>query len=72
VASHAEMKVAAIIREQHTRTGQAQHATIVINNLPCEGPFGCDELLPTMLPAGCSLTVHAPSYRRRFIGGTQR
>ncbi|HYS41548.1 MAG TPA: DddA-like double-stranded DNA deaminase toxin, partial [Pseudonocardiaceae bacterium] len=35
----------------------------------CRRPAGCGRLLPVMLPDGCSLTVHAPGYRRRFTGG---
>jgi hypothetical protein len=69
VANHAEMKLAAHLRSEHARTGQPQHATIVINNVPCSGIRGCGRLLPVMLPAGCSLTVHAPGYQRTYTGG---
>nr|WP_245589831.1 DddA-like double-stranded DNA deaminase toxin [Amycolatopsis balhimycina] len=31
--------------------------------------FGCDTLLPVILPKGYSLTVHAPNYRKTFTGG---
>ncbi|MEU5692572.1 DddA-like double-stranded DNA deaminase toxin [Actinosynnema sp. NPDC020468] len=26
-----------------------RHATVVINSLPCVGPFGCDTLVPILL-----------------------
>lgn len=68
-AKHAEMKVAYYLRMVAERSGRPQHATIVVNNRVCIGPFGCATLLPVMLPAGCTLTVYAPSYRRTFTGG---
>lgn len=62
--SHAEQKLAAhMVRDKIT------HATLVINNRPCRGPLSCDTLLPILLPAGYSLTVHAPNYRKTFTGG---
>jgi len=33
-------------------------ATLYINNTPCDGPYGCDALLPHMLPPGATLSVH--------------
>jgi hypothetical protein len=69
IGPHAEMKVAARLRAEFERTGQPQHATIVLNNEPCALPKGCATLLPVMLPEGCALTVHAPNYRRTFTGG---
>jgi hypothetical protein len=69
IADHAEIKLAARMRAQRDATGQRQHATLVINQVPCGGAFGCAEVLPVLLPAGCSLTVHAPNYRRTFTGG---
>jgi hypothetical protein len=68
VASHAEMKVAARIRFEFARSGQARHVTVVLNNRPCKLRNGCERLLPVMLPDGCSLTVYAPDYRRTFTG----
>ncbi|MFC9688182.1 DddA-like double-stranded DNA deaminase toxin [Kribbella sp. NPDC056951] len=32
--------------------------TIVINNVPCRRPWGCNILLPYLLPKGASLTVY--------------
>jgi hypothetical protein len=69
VVSHAEIKLAARLRERHLQTGHPQHATLVLNNQPCPGILGCTALLPVMLPAGCTLTVHGPNYRRTFTGG---
>jgi len=63
------MKVGARLRAEYERTGQPQHATIVQNYEPCKFWKGCAALLPVMLPQGCSLTVHAPNYRRTFTGG---
>ncbi|MFC6093927.1 DddA-like double-stranded DNA deaminase toxin [Saccharothrix lopnurensis] len=38
--------------------------------LPGEGPFGCDSLLPAVLPDGYTLTVHGPDgYYKKFTGG---
>jgi len=69
ITRHAEMKVGAQLRAEFERTGQPQHATVVLNFEPCRERRGCARLLPVMLPEGCSLTVHAPNYRRTFTGG---
>lgn len=69
VATHAEMKLAALLARRHEDTGRPQHASVVINNTPCFGELSCPELLPQMIPEGCSLTVYAPQYRRTFTGG---
>ncbi|WP_370949243.1 DddA-like double-stranded DNA deaminase toxin [Amycolatopsis sp. cg5] len=37
--------------------------------LPGGGLLSCDRLLPVILPAGYSMTVHGPDYRRTFTGG---
>jgi SCP1.201-like deaminase len=66
---HAEMKLAARMRAEFERTGQPQHASVVQIEEPCPRRWGCAMLLPVMLPEGCSLTVHAPNYRRTFTGG---
>lgn len=72
VARHVEVKVAAELRRRHEQTGTPQHATIVQNNVPCPGAFGCPRVLPVMLPDGCSLTVYGPNYRCTFTGGASR
>ncbi|MEU4741205.1 DddA-like double-stranded DNA deaminase toxin [Actinosynnema sp. NPDC023658] len=53
-----------------------RHATVVINAKPCAGPFGCDTLVPVLLPEGATLTVHGvtPSgepFRKRYAGGAR-
>ncbi|MFJ8815263.1 DddA-like double-stranded DNA deaminase toxin [Amycolatopsis thermoflava] len=48
-----------------------RHLDVVLNNQPCRGLFGCDTLLPVILPEGYSLTVHAPNYQKTFTGGKQ-
>ncbi|MET7993479.1 DddA-like double-stranded DNA deaminase toxin [Amycolatopsis sp. NPDC005232] len=59
-----EQKIAA----RMVREGR-KHVDIVQNNRPCRGVFGCDTLLPEILPEGYTLTVHAPNYRKTFTGG---
>ncbi|HEX5406851.1 MAG TPA: DddA-like double-stranded DNA deaminase toxin [Pseudonocardiaceae bacterium] len=69
VESHAEMKLAEYLRQRFEASGRSQHVTVVVNNDVCSGDLSCEELLPLMLPAGCTLTVYAPNDRRTFIGG---
>lgn len=64
--SHVELKLAA----EQVRDGRC-HVDVVVNNEPCQGVFGCERLLPILLPAGYSLTVHSPNYRRTFTGGAK-
>lgn len=64
--THVEVKLAA----RMVRQGQ-RHVEVVINNRPCPGPYGCDELLPVILPAGYSMTVRGPNYRKTYTGGEQ-
>jgi len=64
-ASDVEMKLAA-----HMRTKRIRSATLVVDNLPCEGPLGCDALVPVILPTGYTLTVHGPNgFVRVYKGG---
>jgi hypothetical protein len=64
-ASDVEMKLAAYMRNHGIRS-----ATAVINNIPCPGPYGCDELVPVLLPEGCTLTVHGPNnFTKTYQGG---
>ncbi|MDX8035783.1 DddA-like double-stranded DNA deaminase toxin [Lentzea sp. BCCO 10_0856] len=51
-AADVEIKIAV-----HMARNGIQHATVVLNNTPCRGRFGCDTLLPVVLPEGSSLTV---------------
>lgn len=64
--THVETKVAVTMREK----GIA-HATVVLNNRPCRDRYGCDTVVPVLLPEGSTLTVHAPNYRKTYTGGMQ-
>lgn len=69
--SDVEMKVAARMAERGIK-----HAVVVINWTPCKGPFGCDTLVPVLLPEGATLTVHGVAangtrFRKRYTGGAQ-
>jgi hypothetical protein len=69
--SDVELKIAA-----HMRDTGARHVTVVINHQPCVGLLGCDRLVPILLPAGHTLTVHGTTeqgtkYFRRFTGGAR-
>ncbi|MGH3736449.1 MAG: DddA-like double-stranded DNA deaminase toxin [Micromonosporaceae bacterium] len=48
------------------------HARIVLNNRPCPGRLGCDELLPKFLEAGSTLTVHGPDGFKKTYKGEAR
>jgi hypothetical protein len=62
IAVHVELKALLWMRERGRRS-----AILVQNNIPCTGPFGCDELLPEILRPGETLTVHGPDgYRKTF------
>ncbi len=64
-ASDVEMKLAAYMRNHGVRS-----ATLLINNTPCPGPLGCDELVPVLLPEGYTLTVHgANGFAKTYRGG---
>ncbi len=70
-AADVEMKLAArMVREG------IPHATVVINYSPCRGRFGCDTLVPILLPEGATLTVHGVTpkgqpFRKRYTGGAR-
>lgn len=51
------------------RREKIQHASVVINYVPCRLKWGCDNLLPVILPEGYTLTVYGPNYRKTFTGG---
>jgi hypothetical protein len=64
-AADVEMKLAA-----HMRKNGIRSATVVINNEPCAGPMGCDELVPVILPQGYRLVVHGTNgFVRVYEGG---
>jgi hypothetical protein len=53
-----------------------RHATVLINNEPCVGPFGCDTLVPILLPEGSTLTVYGTTEQgepinKRYTGGAR-
>ncbi|WP_020387868.1 DddA-like double-stranded DNA deaminase toxin [Kribbella catacumbae] len=63
IESHVEVKFAMTMRER----GLIDE-TIVINNIPCDIPYGCKRYLRDLLPPGARLTVVAPGFRHTFIG----
>ena len=42
------------------RRQRLKDATIIINNKPCPGPYGCHRNLWKFLPEGARLTVYGP------------
>ncbi len=64
--THVEMKLAARMRRQRER-----HMELVVNNEPCVGPYGCDTLLPALLPQGYSITIHGPRESKTYAGGEE-
>ena len=66
-AWHVETKLAV-----HMRNNGIQHATVVIDNKPCPGDFGCKVLVGAILPADSTLTIHGPDgYQQTIAGGTR-
>lgn len=64
-AADVELKIAAEMREKGIT-----EATVVINNVPCEGPASCDSLLGVVLPEGSSMTVHGTGgFKKTYRGG---
>lgn len=53
----------------HMRKNGIRSTVLVINNLPCRGPMGCDALIPVVLPSGYTMTVHGPNGFRRVYRG---
>ncbi|MFE0020494.1 DddA-like double-stranded DNA deaminase toxin [Amycolatopsis sp. NPDC059021] len=53
IASHVETRLA--VRMART---ELREVTVTINHVPCPGPFGCDTVLPAVLPPGKTLTVY--------------
>ncbi|GGM25340.1 DddA-like double-stranded DNA deaminase toxin [Micromonospora yangpuensis] len=70
VTDHVEGHVAARMR---TPNGPRE-VTLVINKTPCDDrPFGCDRLLPHLIPTGSRLTVYVveadgPRFHRTYQG----
>ncbi|MGZ3141101.1 DddA-like double-stranded DNA deaminase toxin [Lentzea chajnantorensis] len=70
-ASDVEMKLAA----RMVRDG-IRHSVVFINNVPCRGRLSCDTLVPIMLPAGATLTVHGVNrdgtlFVKQYTGGAR-
>lgn len=55
IQSHVEAQVAGIMRDNNI-----SNATLVINNHPCPGIVGCNNLLSSMLPQRANLRVIVP------------
>lgn len=70
VTDHVEGHVAARMRLD----GGPSDVTLVINKAPCDDrPFGCDQLLPHIIPPGSRLTVYVveadgPRFHRTYTG----
>jgi hypothetical protein len=66
-AADVELKFAMKMRRQGIR-----RARIVLNNRPCPGELGCDELLPRFLPPGSELTVYGrDGFEKIYHGETE-
>lgn len=52
------------------RIADIKVARLMINHKggPCPGPFGCDQLLPKVLPPGARLTVYWPGGQKTYRG----
>ncbi|WP_328450737.1 DddA-like double-stranded DNA deaminase toxin [Amycolatopsis sp. NBC_00438] len=69
-ASDVELRLAAMMREKGESDPGMRHVTLVINNVPCRGPYSCDRLLPVVLPDGYTITVHGTDgYVKTYTGG---
>ena len=62
-AHHVEVHAAALMRRLHLGS-----AALVINGVPCQGPAGCESVLPRLLPSGAQLTVHGPDFVETYVG----
>ncbi|PPK66241.1 SCP1.201-like deaminase [Actinokineospora auranticolor] len=57
----------------HMRTNRIRHIVLAINNVPCVGDLGCDTLIPRILPAGYTMTVHgANGFHKVYHGKAQK
>ncbi|MGW5054771.1 DddA-like double-stranded DNA deaminase toxin [Actinokineospora sp. NPDC004072] len=68
IRTHAEAKLAALIRQHWETTGEEPQVTLVINHEVCPGRMSCRTYLPRLLPPGCSITVVTPRTRHTFTG----
>jgi len=66
VLNHAEGHAAAIMR-----TRKLKNTTLYVNNEPCDtSPYGCERVLPRILPKGSTMTVYGPNGYVRVYEGT--
>jgi hypothetical protein len=66
-AADVELKFAMRMRRESIR-----RARIILNNRPCPGELGCDELLPRFMPPGSELTVYGPDgFEKIYYGETE-
>lgn len=66
VLNHAEGHAAALMR-----TRELKHTTLYINNEPCSTPpYGCERVLPRIIPKGSTMTVYGPNGYARVYQGT--
>ncbi|WP_147460188.1 DddA-like double-stranded DNA deaminase toxin [Actinokineospora cianjurensis] len=52
-AADVEVKLAV-----HMRNNKIMRVELAINNIPCVGEWGCDTLVPRILPRGYTMTIH--------------
>lgn len=54
----------------HMQNQGITSATVAVNNEVCKGPYGCDTLLPKILPQGSALTVYGTTPDGKPTGAT--
>ncbi|GAB3739689.1 SCP1.201-like deaminase [Amycolatopsis oliviviridis] len=54
----------------HMQNEGITNATVAVNNEVCKGPFGCETLVPKILPQGSALTVYGTTPDGTPIGTT--
>ncbi|MGW4829505.1 DddA-like double-stranded DNA deaminase toxin [Amycolatopsis japonica] len=54
----------------HMQNEGITSATVAVNNEVCKGPFGCETLVPKILPQGSALTVYGTTPDGQPIGTT--
>ncbi|MEV6907197.1 DddA-like double-stranded DNA deaminase toxin [Amycolatopsis sp. NPDC051071] len=54
----------------HMQNKGISSATVAVNNEVCKGPFGCETLVPKILPQGSALTVYGTTPDGTPIGTT--
>ncbi|MFC3454469.1 DddA-like double-stranded DNA deaminase toxin [Amycolatopsis speibonae] len=54
----------------HMQNEGITSATVAVNNEVCKGPFGCETLVPKILPQGSALTVYGTTPDGTPVGTT--